>query len=208
MSNYKIKLPNKIIKDQRLSYTAKKVAAAIYALHNVSYTVSVKSLCSKTQLSEATVYTALNALEHFKYIQRTRHYEYSKKLHRVVFGRNSYVCLVTTASDFTLVPFSIFSRKITAGTFALLLFLRYVAGNTNRAFPSYNFINKHFGMSRSWMRECLALLASLKMIYREHCKTFRGCFASNSYFLVTLLHSAPCAAQALSVCLDYSRLPL
>ncbi|MEG1942857.1 MAG: hypothetical protein RR049_03500, partial [Angelakisella sp.] len=173
------------------------------SLHNQRYTVSVKYLCAKAHVTPNTAYAALTALERYGYIKRVRNFDYNKAKHRVVWGKNTYICMLDTKYDFTFVPLSAFRKTTTPGAFVLLLLLRYCAGNNQRAFPSLNRIHGLIGMSRSWIQACIAQLDGLLLVHVENCRTRNGCFACNSYFLVAM-GDARMAAHAPSVHINNS----
>ena len=193
----RFKFPNKILLDARLSYTAKKVCAVIYATQWMRHMQTVKQLCQKAHLSEDTVYAALATLEEYGYIQRLKNFHYNQSLGRVVWGRNSYICCVPVNNGFTFIEYRYFKLDISAGAYVLLLFLKYTAGNKRRAYPSYNAIHLALCMSKSWIQQCLIHLGSLNILKIENCVKENHSFACNSYFLVAVPSVPQKTAQSL-----------
>ena len=142
------KLPNPLICDDTLSYSARRVGTVLYG-HRNHFGLCHKSqdlLAKYAHCSADTVRKALEELERAGYITRYRNHKYSVELGRVVYDRNTYVCDLAFRGGFTMVPRHILDWDLTPGAFSVCLFLCLQAGNGTRAFPSLRKIGGMLGM--------------------------------------------------------------
>lgn len=178
------KMPNSLILDQSLTYSAKKICSKLYSLKNYRYKVTINNICKKSKASQPTVYKVLKQLESQGYLHRVKNCIWNENLSRVVWDRNSYVCNVSTQSNFTMIPMDIFNYNLTFGAFTLYCYLKMVCGQKSHTFPSYSKIYKDIGMSKSAVQQAIHQLKDENLIHSENCVKQNGTFANNSYFFV------------------------
>ena len=75
--------------------------------------MSLAYLAKVSACSIPTVRKAVEDLEAAGYIRRCRNYQYSDQAGRVVYAPTTYVCTLSTARDYTLVPREVFSGELT-----------------------------------------------------------------------------------------------
>ena len=180
---YNFKLLHRITLDPRLSYSEKMIAAFLYSRKNLTgkYRLSLAQLAKKISCCTTTVSKAIERLSELQYIDKIRNYLYDGSLSRVVWDKHSYVTKLETNRDFTFIPANIFTYHLSFSAFVLYCYLRYKAGNMDKAFPSYSLIYKELGMSKSTVQRGAKMLEAAGLIYVEHYKKNRGDFASNTY---------------------------
>lgn len=186
------KLPNSLIADTTIPYSAKSVCAVIYAYkdeHNEAM-ISAKKICKILHCDANLVFNALNILEKKGYIRRKRNYRNNNETRKLQYDKNSYVCLLDMSADFTFVPRSSLYIKTTYASFSLYLYLLNQGFRKGRAFPSINKIINAVGISKSTILRAAEMLQAVGLIIKQQCKTVKNCFTSSSYFLVRLINNA------------------
>lgn len=203
------KVPSKLILDCTLSYSARLLGAVLYSRTNAQG-VCRKSFAELAELSGCCVETvrlAMELLENGAYIKKYTYRRYDEGKCRIVCAKNAYHCILPVDRDFTLIPRSVFRHKIRNSSFVLYFYLRYRAGNSNRAFPSLGCIAKDLGMARSTVCECNHELDEVNLIYIQPCIKENRSNSTNSYFLlcqaigVATRYSAP---HAIRSCVGHS----
>lgn len=180
------KLPNPLIHDDTLSYSARRVGAVLYG-HRNRFGLCHKSqnlLAKYAHCSADTVRKALEELERAGYITHYRNHKYSVELGRVVFDRNTYVCDLSFRGGFTMIPRHIMDWDLTPGAFSVCLFLCQQAGNRTRAFPSLKEIGVALGMSHATVCRAVAALKNLREMLIQACIKVNRAFSKNSYIFV------------------------
>lgn len=187
------KLPNPLICDDTLSYSARRVGAVLYG-HRNRFGLCHKCLALLAKYAHCTVKTlrkALEELERAGYITHYHNHKYSVELGRVVYDRNTYVCNLSFRGGFTMVPRHILDWDLTPGAFSVCLFLCYQAGNGTRAFPSLRKIGKFLGMSHATVCRAVAALKGLRGMLVLACVKVNRVFSSNSYrFVIDVVSKA------------------
>lgn len=180
------KLPNPLICDDTLSYSARRVGAVLYG-HRNHFGLCHKCLALLAKYAHCAVATVRKALEELcraGYITCYHNHKYSVELGRVVYDRNTYVCNLSFRGGFTMVPRHILDWELTPGAFSVCLFLCYQAGNGTRAFPSLRKIGGMLGMSHATVCRAVAALKGLRGIVVLACVKVNRVFSSNSYCFV------------------------
>ena len=97
--------------DAALTYSARRVGNALYSKRSRlgQCVMSLAYLARVSACSIPTVRKAVEKLENPGYICRCRNYQYSEQAGRVVYARTTYVCAVSTATNYTLIPHEVFS---------------------------------------------------------------------------------------------------
>ena len=171
--------------DAALTYSARRVSNALYSKRNRlgQCVMSLAYLAKVSACSIPTVRKAVEDLEAAGYIRRCRNYQYSDQAGRVVYARTTYVCTLSTARDYTLVPREVFSWDLTSGAFCVCLCLFQQAGNSGRAFPAIRRIAQLLGMGYATVYRALTLLRNQRLALVLHCKKRNHAFSMNSYFM-------------------------
>lgn len=216
MKESKCRLPNILITDDRLSFAERKVGHALFG-HCSALGVCHKSYAALGRLagcSHETARRAVQRLSELGYIDYANTYRYDSSL-GVIFAKNEYCCNLSLLDQgYTIVSRSVFSHKMPASTFIIVLAVYMEAGNSGRAFPSISFLQKRTGAARSTVCAGLRLLKTLRLVLIQLCRKRNGANAANSYFPVHVRHSTaavcpPVAKErpriSLSVYLKYIR---
>lgn len=196
------RVPNNLIKDVRLSFSARKVGAVLFSRRNAkgSCRKSLHDLQVLTGLSQATIRKATEELVDANYITVEHNYKYNEVANRYVYDRNVYTCTLDFSQGYTLLPRTIFAttRHISSSCFTILMFLYHQAGQRKRAWPSISMICSTLGMANSTV--CLALrsLKALSCLVVHSCIKVNNSFANNTYHITQPANttqgvSMPCA---------------
>lgn len=178
------KLPNRLVLDDRLSFSARRLGAVFYCRCNAlgCCRASLAALARLAKLSVTTVRNALVELSDAGYIAYINTYRYDERIGRVVYAANMYQCLVPVSGDFTLVPRAVFDARIPSSAFVVALYLYLQAGNGTRCFPSLRKIRRDIGAGIATV--CRAVKALGRSIYTLHCKRANRSFSNNSYHIL------------------------
>lgn len=190
------KMPNRLLLDKGLSFTARILGIALYSRINRLNTCrkSLKELSALCHLSEGAVATGLKKLEAHGYITRQRRAWYHHGRGRMEKIRTVYTCAPITGG-FTIVPRSVFQYDLKPSCTLILLYMHLHTG-VREAFPSYTRIARDLHMSRSTATDSAKELDSLGILYIRNCITSNGSYSNNSYFF---LHQTTGAAARSSV---------
>ena len=193
------KVPNCLIKDFSLSFSARRMGAVLFSRRNHlgACRRSQASLASWPGCSVTTARKALLELEDAGYITRSQNHRYNEMLGRFVYDQYTYHCEVWFHGGFTLVPWNLFGHPLKSSAFVLCLYLYLQAGNTTRAFPSLNLICKDLGIGKATV--CRALREELRdfsRIYSEFCIKVNHVYSYNSYYLIRNAVCCPDAVPA------------
>jgi len=180
----KFKLPNSLITDYRLSYSARRLGAVLYSRRNAlgAYRKSLKGLAKLSQLSVPTVRKAVAQLEQAGYISHKRNYVYDHDLKRVVYAQNTYLCSLEYPSGFTLVPHSLLEKRLTPATFTVALYIFQQMGNCGRAWPKISDIITALTSGHATVCRALAAIRSMGVMLVRHCIKRNRVYTSNSYY--------------------------
>lgn len=192
------KIPNRLILDGALSYSAKRMGAVLYSRRNPlgSCRKSLVQLSNLAACSIATARKALAELEAAGYIERCKHFKYSEAHGRVVYDKYTYHCNLTFHGGFTLIPREVFCHTLQASSFTVALYLYYQAGNKHRAYPSLRRMCRDLWIGPATLCRALRQLDAAGLIYTEACVRVNRAFTNNSYFIcIAIAAPGPCAAQ-------------
>lgn len=184
------RIPNQLILDQNLSFSARRLGAVLYSRRN-PLGCCRKSLAKLTELSGLSVTTtrkALSELSSAGYIAHIHTYRYNSCLGRMVYAVGVYQCLLPMTKDFTSVPWKIFDAPMTGSAFVAALYLYYQAGNSSRCFPSLAAICQGVGASMATVCRARRILDTVRLFCILQCKKLNRAFSSNSYHI---LQTAP-----------------
>ncbi|MEA4894094.1 MAG: helix-turn-helix domain-containing protein [Oscillospiraceae bacterium] len=179
------KVPNGLITDIGLTYSAKRVGCALYSRRNSlgACRMSIRQLAGLSQCSMTTALKAVRELERFGYVTRHKCIRYSAEMGRTVYQKSEFT--VSIDGSFTFVPHNVFHFPMKNSSFTVYLFLRLCAGNHTRAFPSLSWICNGLCISKSAVCTALRELSDVGLIHRlpciiqgkqEHCE--------NSYYFI------------------------
>lgn len=177
-------LPNQIILDKEIGYSAKKIAAVLYC-HKSSKGIYTKSLAQLSQLAHQSVPTvrkSLKKLEKAGYISSQRNYTYARGLKRIVYSQTTYCCLITCDKSFTRIPQSLLTLDIKPTTFSVVLYILFQMGNSGRAWPKISQIGTALNICRASVCRALAAIRAAGILMIQHCIKQNKAYTSNSYF--------------------------
>lgn len=185
------KLPNALITDERLSPSARKVGAVLYAHRNALGFCKkpLSDLAARSGLCPATVRKAVEELSGAGYISVSRTYRYLPRKGRLVYGRMAYQLRLGFEGGYTLIPRELLAQQgdLTPAAFLVCLCLLAAAGNRRRAFPSIARLCRLAGLAHSTVCRALVQIRSLPWLLVQLCRKRTGAFASNSYHFTTVL---------------------
>ena len=196
------KMPNRLICDDRLSLSARKLAAVLYARCNVlGYChKSLEQLAALAGCSISTVRKNTQELEQAGWITSKRTYIWSEQLGRRVYGKKEYRLAPMPKKGWTVVPRDYLTHNagLEPSTFVVGLYLYVAAGNRERrAYPSISKIAAAVGVAARTVCRALHQIRCLKNFLVTHCKRVRGDFTANNYHLCVVLPVAELAEEQL-----------
>ena len=181
------KVPNRLITDDRLSYSARKLGAVLYSRRNAfgNCSKTLATLSRLSGLSVSTVSKALVELQDTKYITVQRNYRYHTTMEKLLFDKSTYSCTLSFDGGYTLMPRDIFKHTgISNSSFTILMYLYQQTGNKNRAYPSISRMVKALGMAHSTVCCGLQMIRELACILVHRCVKRNHAYASNTYYIV------------------------
>ena len=186
----KVKLPNKLFWDERLSRSAKLVGGVLYAYRN-AFGVCRKSgveLAALARISPDIIGKAVQELQAAGYITVSSSSYYSESKQRMVRGKNVYTCdLHVFREGYTYLPRKVFQSELTISQRLVYISLYVAAGNQRRAFPSISRLREMTGCARSTICKALQALRQLPELLILRCQKQNRAFSSNSYHFCTVL---------------------
>jgi len=193
------KCPNALIRDDRLSYTARRVGCVLFAFSN-AFGVCRKGyaeIARFADVSAATVKSAVNALARLGYLTVAPTKRYCAGIGGVGYGKNEYALnLSVLRKGYTRVSRDVFGYELTASAFVVYLAILMFQGGRNRAWPSIAKLQKATGAVCSTICTGLKLLRKLPTLLVQRFVKPDGAFAANSYQPATAFIGAPCAENA------------
>lgn len=190
-------IPNRLVDDTRLHYTAKIVYVALALSRRKSGLIrlTVEDLTELTGLCEATVLQALRELEDGRFLRRKRNWRFSQGLCRAVFAANTYKLRMDMSAGYCLIPAAIFHYALTPAGFSVLLFLYRCAGRDGRAFPSIRYIagawlektGRGLEMGKTTVLRVLKQLTASQALVKHFCDGKNGTKRCNSYYLTDMV---------------------
>lgn len=184
-SHSTFRIPNQLILDKTLTFSARRLGAVLYGHHNALgfCRKSLASLAKLSKLSVTTVRKAVSELSDAGYIASLNTYRYNDRLGRMVYAVSVYQCLLPVDRDFTLIPRAIFDAPISSSAFVTALYLYQQTGNSTRCFPSLRALARDIGASVATV--CLAVkLGIVRLFYCLHCKKVNHAYSNNSYHIL------------------------
>lgn len=151
-------LPNAIILDHSLPFTARLLGAVLYDQESGDCRMTLSQMASVSECSITTVRNCLQLLEIAGYISRHRGYRYNTA---------SYTHMSLNPESCTPIPRDIFSRRLDPSAFSILLFLYYKAWSAGGSFPSLRMISKAVGMSVATVCRSLKAIGQARRIYTQ-----------------------------------------
>ena len=193
MSSWKV--PNTLICDTSLSFSARVVGAVLYG-HINAFGCCCKSYAEIGRLagcSAATARGAVLALEQAGYLTSATPMRWIRQQARVGYGKRCYT--LRLAGSYTRIPRTALPelQQVSPATAVVVLYLFYQAGQKRRAFPSITRISQGLGMVRSTVCLALAAIRSLRCLMVELCRKANGALAANSYHMVHILSLPSCS---------------
>lgn len=184
MKELRFKVPNALITDKALPYSAKQVGVFLYRSHNRfgAYRKSLEGISTACGLTVPTVRKAMSILEQQGYITRERGYRYAEDLHRTVYGQTVYHCVMGYSDGFTMIPCSIFDHSFTPATFTAILYIFMLMGNTHRAWPKIDAIAAALDMGRATVCRAFSAIRRVGLLLIQHCIKRNGKYTSNSFY--------------------------
>ena len=193
------KCPNALIRDDRLSYTARRVGCVLFAFSN-AFGVCRKGyaeIARFADVSAATVKSAVNALARLGYLTVAPTKRYCAGIGGVGYGKNEYALnLSVLRKGYTRVSRDVFGYELTASAFVVYLAILMFQGGRNRAWPSIAKLQKATGAVCSTICAGLKLLRKLPTLLVQRFVKPDGAFAANSYQPATAFIGASCAENA------------
>lgn len=182
------RIPNQLILDQTLSFSARRLGAVLYSRRNPlgCCRKSLAKLAELSSLSVTTTRRALSELSDAGYIAHIHTYRYNEQLGRMVYAVGVYQCLLSTAKGFTAVPWKLFDAFMPSSAFVAALYLYYQAGNSSRCFPSLAAICQGIGASMATVCRARRLLDTVRLFCILLCKKQNRVFSSNSYHILQM----------------------
>ncbi len=196
------KVPNRLIRDGALSFSARRVGAVLYSRRNRlgACKRSLAYLARQARCSVTTVRKALEELEDATYITRTKNRRFIHSKGLIGYDQYTYHCVLGVQKDFTFIPWDLFGPCLESCAFVLCLYLYQQAGNTARAFPSLKRMCREIGISIATVCRALDLLEGVGRIYAQFCIKTNKVFSNNAYFFLITCSVAP-ETSVLRLCL-------
>lgn len=180
------RIPNQLIVDASLSFSARRLGAVLYSRRNYlgCCRKSLAELAKLSGLSVTTIRKAIDELTSAEYIVHIRTHRYNEQLGRMVYDKSVYHCLLPTTKDFTMIPWRIFDAPMTSGAFTAALYLYYQAGTKSRCFPSLAAICQGIGASMATVCRARRILDTVRLFCVLQCRKLNRAFSSNSYHIL------------------------
>lgn len=184
LSGY-IRIPNWIDDDRQMYDSTKRILFAMLACagSNMACRKSLTELADMSGCCRNTVIKAIRELEDRGIVRTTRRHYYSRRLERLVRGKNRYyISRCGAGGAFTLVPRELLAVCQTHAQFVTALHAYRLAGRTGRCFPSLRLFARQIDHAKSTVCRCVKRLHSLQVLIRSHCRKSNRAAACNSYY--------------------------
>lgn len=177
-----IKMPNSIIKDTTLPYSAKRVLCALLSrVKGNSARITIKRLAVLSGCSVATVSSSLSLLCEKGIISKEKNTAYNRILGIVANSSNCYTVLTALNKDYTQIPTRAIQSDITHSAFALYCYIKMVGGNNGKSYPSLAKMQRELQMAMSTICSSIKQLRDTTLLNVMHSITVLGDFACNTY---------------------------
>lgn len=192
------KLPNQLITDASLSFSARRLGAVLYSRRNAFgfCRKSLATLASLSKLSVTTTRKAISELSDAGYIAHLNTYRYNERLGRMVYAASIYQCLLPVSRDFTLIPWAIFDASMRSSAFVAALYLYLQTGNTARSHPSLRAVCRGIGASIATVCRAVKALGIVRLFLALRCRKVNRAFSSNSYHILFAVPGGVCDTPA------------
>lgn len=197
-----IRIPNKLITDGSLPFSARRLGAYFCAVSNRLGLVrkSLAMLSGLSGLSVGTVRASIDALESAGYLTHQHTYRYDYHLHHLVYDRTVYQVHKYLPGGFTLIPSDyIFTRTrqrgISSSAFVLGLYLfqqgayYHNGASRGRAFPTLQMMVDAIAVAKSTVCRALQQLKAACLFFVQNCIRRNHKFTANSYFFINTAKS-------------------
>lgn len=190
MKMSKFKIPNSLIQkprkkgDQKLSYTARKVGAVLYAYSNALGTCrkSYAQIARLAGCSEGSAVAAVKTLVAAGYVTFCKTSRWCHAIAGVGKGKNLYsVNLNRLREGYTLVSRDVFRHQMTDAAFVIYLAILSEIGNQQEGWPSISRLQEKTGAARSTVLSGLKLLKRLPTLLVQLCRKRNGACGHNQY---------------------------
>lgn len=176
-----IKIPNAVL-EMQLAPMQLLVYAAIVSLKSKSnYTcATARTISQRCNITQNSVYTAVNELENVGLIRKTNHYKNGKRV------ANSYE-INDIKGKFTKLEYSVFAFKLTPTEFAAYVTIKSKENHAKLSFPSLSQISKLANICIDTVIKAIKKLKALNIIIQSHYIRKCGCFGHNNYTIMDLI---------------------
>lgn len=188
MSKYRrshaaFKLPNELILDASLSFSARRLGVVLYSRRNPfgGCRKSLATLAALAGMSVTTAQKAISELSDAGYIAHINTYRYDERFGRMVYAVGVYQCLLPVSKGFTLIPWSIFDTPMKSSVFVVALYLYIQAWNSTHSHPSLRAICRDIGAGITTVCRAVKALDFVRLFLAMRCQKKNRSFSSNSY---------------------------
>ena len=207
MSKYRrshaaFKLPNELVLDTSLSFSARRLGAVLYSRRNPfgGCRKSMATLATLAGMSVTTARKAISELSDAGYIAHINTYRYDERLGRMVYAVGVYQCLLPVSKGFTLIPWSIFDTPMKSSVFVAALYLYLQTGNSTRSHPSLRAICRDIGAGIATVCRAVKALGFVRLFLAMRCRKKNRAFSSNSYHVLFTVHGGADVPASSSDC--------
>ena len=191
------RFPAQLIRDTKLSPSAKQLALGIFSLLGPDGVVcaSQRRLAALSGLAVSTVNDHLPKLQG-KYLNVTKQ---KARFDRSEGRPRAFASVITCAfpeRDYVLIPYSLLDklrrRVIRCTDIPVFLYVRSMVNvHKGYAYPSLKMIVKETGLAMRSVCGALKALTAAGLLYIEKCLKVNGAFSCNSYFFLRSRAAAP-----------------
>lgn len=183
LSGY-VQTPNWVIEDVQMYDSTRMVLFALLCRigSRMSVCISLDEIAAMTHLSRNTVAKAIRELKERGIVFATRRYYFSKRHNRVIRGKTRYHIRRCEGGNFTLVPRSILSEKVSPATFTVLLHTYRLSGRKGRCFPSLRRFAKQIDHAKATICRAIKKLHLRQFVNRQGCTKQNDAPSCNSYY--------------------------
>lgn len=172
-----IKIPTKVF-ELDLSPIQLLVYAGIVSLKSKeNYTIATaKTIAKQCNISQNSVYTAVNVLKSFGLINKTNYFKNGKKAANGYYVRN-------LGGNFIKLEYNIFKFQLSPSQFAVYTAIKSKCNHANRAFPSLRQISALANICIDTVISSVRKLSNKGLLLFKHYVRRCGCFGHNNYII-------------------------